>query len=57
MSEPTKKDIMRLKVDLLKPYIETGSKAGLEKNQCLDQAKEAWQWVNETPGQTGSPTP
>ena len=44
----TNKEIIELRLKCLKPYVETASKAGIEKNQVIQYAEEGWKFAVKT---------
>ena len=45
MFEMTSKEIIELRLKCLAPYVATGSKVGLEKNDVIRCAEEAWEYA------------
>ena len=44
----TNKEIIELRIKCLKPYVETASKAGIEKDQVIQHAEAGWQFAIKT---------
>ena len=49
----TPKETIELRIKTLEPFVLTASKHGIEKNDVIQHAEKAWQWIIKTLSETG----